>query len=224
VSVALGAEDTEALLRCAPTAYRTRINDVLLAALAWALARWTGRERVAVEVEGHGREEILDGVDLSRTVGWFTTMFPVALDVPASGEPDWRALIKSVRRQVLAVPANGLGYGALRYLGAPAVRERLAASGPGPQVVFNYLGQWDAQQREAGDGLFHAVHASLGQDHDPADRSCHALEVVGAVNHGRLEFSWYFQPDRCDQSTVEQVAGSFAGALRAIAQDSRKTA
>jgi non-ribosomal peptide synthase protein (TIGR01720 family) len=224
VSVTLSAQDTEALLRSAPTAYRTRINDVLLAALAWALSRWTGRERVAVEVEGHGREEIFDGVDLSRTVGWFTTMFPVALDVPAGGESDWRTLVKSVRRQVRAVPANGFGYAALRYLGPPAVRERLAAAGPGPQVVFNYLGQWDAQQREERDGLFYAVHASLGQDHDPVDRSSHTLEVVGAVNHGRLEFSWYYQPDRWARSTVEQVAGDFAGALRGIARDSRETA
>ncbi|MGH3923427.1 MAG: condensation domain-containing protein, partial [Pseudonocardiaceae bacterium] len=84
VSVLLTTEETDALLRWAPAVYRTRINDVLLAALAWALSRWTGRGRVSIDLEGHGREEILDGVDLSRTVGWFTTIFPVALDVAIS--------------------------------------------------------------------------------------------------------------------------------------------
>ena len=224
-SVELDTADTEALLRGAPTAYRTGINDVLLAALAWALARWTGQPRVAVDLEGHGREEILDGVDLSRTVGWFTTMFPVAFDVPADREqdsPDWRALVKSVRRQLRAVPGNGFGFGALRYLGAPATQDALAADRPGPQVAFNYLGQWDARSAEPDGGLVQAEHGSLGQDHDSADRGAHLLEVVGAAQGGRLAFTWFYQPDRHDHSTVESVAADFADALRRIARDCRE--
>ncbi|NYV78859.1 condensation domain-containing protein, partial [Streptomyces sp. UH6] len=110
LTVELDEEDTEALLRSAPTAYRTRVNDVLLAALALALARWTGGKRVRLDLESHGREDLLDGVDLSRTVGWFTTVHPVALsvDTPDDLGPgrDWRALVKSVRRQLRAVPGN----------------------------------------------------------------------------------------------------------------------
>jgi non-ribosomal peptide synthase protein (TIGR01720 family) len=220
VSVPLGAVETDALLHAAPTAYRTRINDVLLAALAWALSRWTGRGRVAIELEGHGREEILDGVDLSRTVGWFTTMFPVSLEVPAGDRPDWRALIKSIRRQLRTIPGNGLGFGALRYLGSPAARERLTADAAGPQVVFNYLGQWDAQSPdEVGTGLYRAVHASLGQDHDPAEQGTHRLDVVGAVSGGQLEFSWYYRPGVHERPTVERVATDFLDALRSIARD-----
>jgi hypothetical protein len=79
VPVALDAEDTDALLHAAPTAYRTRINDVLLTALGWALCRWTGHNRAYIDLEGHGREDLLDGIDLSRTVGWFTAIYPVAL-------------------------------------------------------------------------------------------------------------------------------------------------
>jgi amino acid adenylation domain-containing protein/non-ribosomal peptide synthase protein (TIGR01720 family) len=222
VSVRLDAADTEALLRGAPTAYRTGINDVLLAALAWALSRWTGRRRVAVDLEGHGREEILDGVDLSRTVGWFTTMFPVVLDVPVDGEqPEWRTLVKSVRRRLRAVPGNGLGFGALQYLGSPAVRDRLSVGLPGPQIAFNYLGQWDAHSAEPDGGLVHAEHGSLGQEDDPADRGSHLLEVVGATHGGRLAFTWYYSPDRHDRSTVESVVDGFAGALRHIARDCR---
>ncbi|OLB63920.1 MAG: hypothetical protein AUI10_13430 [Actinobacteria bacterium 13_2_20CM_2_72_6] len=222
VAVEVAAEETEALLRAAPAAYRTRINDVLLAALAWALSRWSGQERVAVALEGHGREDLLDGVDLSRTVGWFTTMFPVVLAVAAQDEPDWRTLVKSVRRQLRTVPGNGFGYGALRYLGPPEVRARLA-TGPGPQLVFNYLGQWDTQASDRPDGLYRAVHSALGQEHDPADRGSHPLEVVGAVDGGRLHFSWYYLPDRLHESTVARVAADFAGALRAIARDCSPT-
>ncbi|MGH3936831.1 MAG: amino acid adenylation domain-containing protein, partial [Pseudonocardiaceae bacterium] len=155
VSLRLGVEDTDALLRSAPAAYRTRINDVLLSALAWALCRWTGHSRVSIDLEGHGREEILDGIDLSRTVGWFTTLFPVALTVPDTTqfherEPRWRDLIRSVRRQLRAVPHHGFGFGALRYLGSSAARQRLASAGSGPQIAFNYLGQFDGAARDPG--------------------------------------------------------------------------
>jgi amino acid adenylation domain-containing protein/non-ribosomal peptide synthase protein (TIGR01720 family) len=235
VSVSLNASDTDALLRSAPTAYRTRINDVLLAAIAWALSRWTGQRTVAIELEGHGREDVLDGVDLSGTVGWFTTMYPVTLEVPAGAEPDWRGLVKSVRRQLRAVPGNGFGFGALRYLASAEVRDRLAACSPTPQITFNYLGQWDSLGQpdgsggptkpapETAGGLYRAVHGSFGQDYDPADRSSHLLEVVGAVQAGRLEFSFFYQLDLHDVSTVESLAGDFGDALRRIARDCSET-
>ncbi|MDN3054833.1 non-ribosomal peptide synthase/polyketide synthase [Streptomyces sp. SRF1] len=224
VPVTLGERDTEALLRAAPTAYRTRINDVLLAALALALSRWTGHERVCVELEGHGREDILDGVDLSRTVGWFTTMYPVSFELPADfdgGPPDWRGLVKSVRRRLRTVPGNGFGFGALRTFGPPALRERLSRGGAGPQIVFNYLGQWDARSARSRGGLVHAEHGSFGQDHDPREGGSHLLEVVGAVQDGRLGFSWRYRPDVHERATVEAVAGDFAAALREIAGDCR---
>jgi non-ribosomal peptide synthase protein (TIGR01720 family) len=219
VPVQLGPEETEALLRRAPTAYRTGINDVLLAALALALSRWTGQRRVGVDLEGHGREDLLDGVDLSRTVGWFTSIYPVTLEVPDTGDSDWRALIKSVRRQLRAIPGHGIGFGALRYLGPPAARDRLRAHSARPQVAFNYLGQWDTQPAGPHGRLCHAVHGSLGQDHDPADQGPYLIEIVGAVQAGRLEFSWYYQPGIHDLATIQAVARDFTDALRRIAHD-----
>jgi aryl carrier-like protein len=200
VSVALSAEETEALLRTAPAVYRTRINDVLLAALGWALSRWTGQSRVSIALEGHGREDVLDDVDLSRTVGWFTTISPVALELPDGDEPDWRIVVKSVRRQLRAVPGNGFGFGALRYLGSTAARDHLSGR-PGPQVAFNYLGQWDNGPQETGAALYRATHGSFGQDHDPADRGAHLLEVQGAVDSGTLAFS-------CPATAITGCCGS----------------
>ncbi len=222
VTVVLSADDTDALLRSAPAAYRTRVNDVLLAGLAWALARWTGCPDVAIALEGHGREDVLDGVDLNRTVGWFTTLFPVALsiedieDTEGTGETDWRTLVKSVRKQLRAVPGNGFGYGALRHLGTPEVRERLAGSTP--QISFNYLGQWDGAGGPATSGsLYAAVRGSLGRDHDPAEHHPHLLDLVGAVQDGELVFSLIYQPGCHDRRTAEALAGDFAAALRQIA-------
>ncbi|MFJ8593553.1 non-ribosomal peptide synthase/polyketide synthase [Streptomyces sp. NPDC093598] len=226
LTVELGEEDTAALLRAAPAAYRTRVNDVLLSALALALARWTGSDRVRLDLEGHGREDLLDDVDLSRTVGWFTTIHPVALQV---AEPDhlgpdrnWRTLVKSVRRQLRSVPGNGLGFGALRTFGPPEVRERLGAAAHG-QVVFNYLGQWDARPAASGGGLVRAEHGSFGQDHDPRDSGSHPLEVVGAVRDGRLAFTWHHRPGTYPTATVRRVAEEFAEALRHIARHARES-
>ncbi|OSZ57397.1 non-ribosomal peptide synthetase, partial [Streptomyces pharetrae CZA14] len=224
LTVELNEADTEALLRAAPTAYRTRVNDVLLAALALALARWTGREEVRLDLEGHGREDVLDDVDLTRTVGWFTTVHPVALQVPEPAglgpDRDWRTLVKSVRRQLRAVPGNGLGFGALRTFGPPEVRERLGRAAHG-QVVFNYLGQWDARPENPNDGLVRAEHGSFGRHHDPRDSGSHPLEIVGAVQRGRLSFTWHHRPALHTTDTVRRVAEDFAQALRHIAHHAR---
>ncbi|MBB5803972.1 amino acid adenylation domain-containing protein/non-ribosomal peptide synthase protein (TIGR01720 family) [Saccharothrix ecbatanensis] len=216
VTVELSEEDTDALLRGAPAAYRTRINDVLLTALAWALSRWTGSSRVAVDLEGHGREDVLD-VDLSRTVGWFTTMYPVALDVPEGTWRDgtWRDRVKSVRRQLRAVPGNGFGYGALRQHG-------LVPDAGRPAVSFNYLGQFDGGSAEA-TGLYRSALPSVGLDHDPADAGDHVLDVVGEAGK-TLGFTWYYHPSVHPAAEVEAVVADFAAALRAIAADCRGAA
>jgi non-ribosomal peptide synthase protein (TIGR01720 family) len=188
---------------------------------AWALSRWTGRNRIVIDLEGHGREEIFDGVDLSHTVGWFTTIFPVRLEIATSTEPNWRNLIKSVRRQLRAIPGNGFSFGALRYLGSPATQEQLSVNGHVPRISFNYLGQWDALPQDEERSLYWATHSAIGQERDPAERSGHLLDVVGEVGNGQLGFSWYYGTD-LQYSTVQSVADDFVDALRRIARDCRE--
>ncbi len=236
VSICLDTEDTAAVVRLAPAVYRTRINDVLLSALAWTLSQWTGQSRVSIDLEDHGREEILDDVDLSRTVGAFTTIFPVVLTLPGGAQPRWRDLIRAVRQQLRTVPHNGIGFGALRYLGTPEVRQRLALAGPGPQIAFNYLGQWEAVSQGLGShesgspepgvpylarGLYQDLHGSIGKAGEPTDPGPYLLEVAGAVREGQLSFSWRYRPDLYHQASVQAVADNFAEALKAIARDCR---
>ncbi|WP_018682964.1 non-ribosomal peptide synthase/polyketide synthase [Actinokineospora enzanensis] len=210
VSIELSTSDTDALLRGAPTAYRTRINDVLLAALARSLSTWTGRPSVAVHLEGHGREDILDDVDLSRTIGWFTTMFPIALTVP---DGEWRTVVRDVRKQLRSLPANGFGYSALRYLGT------LAEAGPAPEISFNYLGQFDSRATDESTGLFGTTLGAVGQDHHTDDRTGHLVDIVGEATDGKLAFAFYYHPDRHNATTIQTLADSFATALQSIAAD-----
>ncbi|MEV8550669.1 non-ribosomal peptide synthase/polyketide synthase [Streptomyces glaucescens] len=208
VTVSLGAEETRRLLQEVPDAYRTRVNDVLLCALGRVLARWIGQDRVVLALEGHGREDLFDGVDLSRTVGWFTTMFPVGLDVPR--DAGLAAALKTVKENLRAVPRGGVGYGALRHLHPTAGSELPAL----PQVAFNYLGQqdWNA----AGDGLLRAPHEGLTGGMDRSADRPHLIDVLGRVTGGRLEFTWSYSRRVHRHGTVARLAGETAEELRRI--------
>jgi amino acid adenylation domain-containing protein/non-ribosomal peptide synthase protein (TIGR01720 family) len=138
VSAELGLEATR-LLQEAGHAYGTEPLELLLAAVAAAFGRWTGGDSLLLDVEGHGREEALPGADLSRTVGWFTSLFPLLLRATADDDPGAR--LKAIKEQVRRLPRKGVGYGLLRYFSVrPEVRAELAAL-PRPEVAFNFLGR-----------------------------------------------------------------------------------
>ncbi|MCP4656649.1 MAG: AMP-binding protein, partial [bacterium] len=208
VTVELSPEETRSLLKEVPNAYRTRINDVLLAALARALAWWTGREEVVIDLEGHGREELDEDVDLARTVGWFTAIYPLRLDLSAAAGPG--ELLKTVKEQLRAVPRHGIGHGLLRYLRRG---EELAAL-PQPEVSFNYLGRVD--QGVAGSSRWLAVPEASGPDRGPGGPRTHLLAIDGAVTGGRLRMSWSYGTGVHDRATVEAVAGDFLTTLREL--------
>ncbi|HEV7451052.1 MAG TPA: condensation domain-containing protein, partial [Pseudonocardiaceae bacterium] len=215
VSVRLGRGDTDALLRRVPGVYRTQVNDVLLSALGRVLSAWTGRDRVLVALEGHGREEVLDGVDLSRTVGWFTTQFPVALTVPVVPDgTDWRAMLMSVKEQLRAIPRRGLGYGALRYLSPENSAATMLREDAQPQICLNYHGQWDVAPHS--DGLYRSWRDGLAPDHAPESARTYLLDVTGVVANGELELGWTYSENVHDEATVAQLASDMVEALRQI--------
>ncbi len=210
-SVRLGPAETEALLQRVPAAYRTQINDVLLAALGRVLGDWAGAP-VTIALEGHGREEIFDDVDLSRTVGWFTTIHPVTLAVPDGG---WGTALKSLKEQLRSIPGRGLGYGALRHLSEPGTPAHTALAGaPHPQISFNYLGQWDGTTSHS--GLVRARLAALGADQAPDQPRPHLVDIVAAVGDGELRIDWIHSPGTHATATVERLADAFLAALRSL--------
>ncbi|GAA2931350.1 amino acid adenylation domain-containing protein [Streptomyces enissocaesilis] len=203
VSTVLDAERTRLLLQEVPGTYRTQVNDVLLAALARVLCQWSGHERLLVDLEGHGREELFEGVDLSRTVGWFTTMFPVVLEA----HDDWGKQIKATKEALRAVPNRGLGYGALRHL-ADGLETM-----PRPQISFNYLGQFDG--RPDG-GLHESIVLNPGGEYAPEEERAHLLDAVGRVVDGQLVFDWAYSNGVHREETVRALAEQFTAELDAL--------
>ncbi|MBR1143098.1 non-ribosomal peptide synthase/polyketide synthase [Bradyrhizobium sp. AUGA SZCCT0431] len=201
---------TTRLLKEAPSAYRTQVNDLLLAALARAVSCWSRIDDVLVELEGHGREDIFAGAEISRTVGWFTTAFPVRLP---GGSGNDAALIKAVKEELRAIPARGLGYGILRYLGTEEQRHALSAI-PEPRIVFNYLGQFDASLGEG--ASFKVAPESAGAARSASAPLGRWLSINGQVRDGLLRLSFSFGRRRYQRATVERLAEHYAAALRGL--------
>ncbi|QAX84357.1 non-ribosomal peptide synthetase [Pseudomonas sp. DTU12.3] len=202
---------TRKLLQQAPAAYRTQVNDLLLTALARVICRWTGDTSALIQLEGHGREELIDGIDLSRTVGWFTSLYPVRL-TPQTALAD---AIKQVKEQLRAIPNKGLGFGALRYLGDDASRAALAAV-PQARITFNYLGQFDSQFDEA--ALFVPAAESAGREQSPLAPLSNWLEVSGQVYGAELKLSWTFSREMFNEATIQQLADDYAVELTALVE------
>lgn len=209
-SVRLSREETRELLQQLPPVYRTQINDVLLTSLGRTLERWAGAP-VTIVLEGHGREDLFDDIDLSRTVGWFTTAFPVSLAVPQS---DWGTALKSVKEHVRAIPRHGVGYGALRHLAAPHDDFQEHAEAHSPEISFNYLGQWDSSTRT--DGLIRKRLPGLGREQASDLLRPHLIDIVAAVTDGELTVDWIHSPGIHATSTVERLAAEFLATLREI--------
>ena len=208
VTCALSAAETQQLLHEVPALYHTRINDLLLAALAQSVTAWQSRRQptpsetptMLLDLEHHGREALDETLDLSRTVGWFTAIFPVALRV-AQTEPE--ALIKSIKEQLRQLPHNGIGYGILRYLNPETAM--LLAQLPKAEITFNYGGRFQESQA-----------TSLGGDQDAGERLAYRLRVDGGVIDNQLRFGWSYSEKLYRDETVEALAEGFIAALQAL--------
>lgn len=211
VSVSLSKEQTRNLLQDVPSVYNTQINDVLLTALVQSFTRWTGCSSLLVNLEGHGREDLFEGVDLSRTIGWFTSVFPVQLKLENSIHPG--ETLKSIKEQLRQIPQRGIGYGILRYLSKDKKNRGQLQKLPQPEISFNYLGQFD--QTQFGEGWKFAEESS-GEIHSPLGQRSHLLEIDGLIIHGRLQLDWRYSKNIHKQSTVKTLANYYLQALEAI--------
>jgi amino acid adenylation domain-containing protein/non-ribosomal peptide synthase protein (TIGR01720 family) len=205
----LTAAETAVLLRQLPAQQAVHINDVLLTALAHSLAAWSGAPTHLVDLEGHGREPLpgQPPLDSTRTVGWFTAIYPLLLTAGAAPLAD----LPAIQQQLQAVPRRGVGFGLLRYLCPDAaIRQEMAALPPA-QISFNYLGRLDA-----GGGDWRWLPDLPGTPYHAADLRTHLLHVNGRVTNGVLQMRWRYSQNVHTAQTISQLADGYMTHLRAM--------
>ncbi|WP_343745931.1 non-ribosomal peptide synthase/polyketide synthase [Chitinophaga sp.] len=206
--VRLDAAKTIALLQEAPRAYHTEINDILLCALAQAVAEWNGQQQVIIGLEGHGREDIAKGIDTTHTVGWFTSLYPVLLDV--AGKQDTGAALKSVKEQLRQVPDRGIGFGVLKYLAkAPALQGKDSWD-----IVFNYLGQSDRVVSEAGP-VRHADELP-GQAMSPDYPVHEKIAINSIIQNGELVLDWSYSTHHFEAADIAALSALYLKQLEEL--------
>ena len=212
VRVSLSVDETRALLQDVPEIYHTQINEVLMTALGRAIGAWIGEGSIVVDLEGHGREEEIGGVDLSRTVGWFTAIFPVLLKVSETEELG--TALKRVKEQLRGIPQHGIGFGMLKYLSEDeTVREQMRVIQCG-QVNFNYLGQFDQVAED--NALIRGAKESAGAAQSLDNPLPTLITVNSTVQGRRLEMIWTYSETVHRRETVEWLAEKYLASLRDI--------
>jgi non-ribosomal peptide synthase protein (TIGR01720 family) len=214
VSVSLSVNDTQSLLQEVPSAYQTQINDVLLTALTQTFTVWTGDTALLLELEAHGREDLFAGIDLSRTVGWFTALFPVRLDL--SNAETTAAALKAVKEQLRSIPNRGIGYGILRYLQNRDLHRGSQNTAISPQVRFNYLGQIDQVLAES--SLFKLAPEAVKNLRSSQSQRGVLLEINAMIRGEQLRLDWSYSRAIHHRSTITALAEQYLAALRHLIQ------
>ncbi|MCA9715211.1 MAG: amino acid adenylation domain-containing protein [Myxococcales bacterium] len=204
----LSVEETRRLLTDALAPYSLGVHELLLAAIARVVARWGDRRAVWIDLEGHGREDLLEDVELSRTVGWFTSLYPARIELPA--DDDVEGALLGVKEQLRAIPRRGVGYGLLRYLNPDGAALRW----PAPAISFNYLG---TLRREL-DPRFAVAREGVGPMILARGPRPHTLELNGLVRDGALELGVTYSRALHDDATIARLADELAAELRRLIQ------
>lgn len=208
----LSRHHTELLLTAVHKAYSTEMNDILLTALGLALQQWTGNNQFKISMEGHGRESYLDDIDISRTVGWFTSIYPVWLDMSDSEHKnnDERLghLIKQTKDMLHRIPHKGVGYGVLKY-----INKKWGSEKNSPEISFNYLGQFDQDIQSK---AFEVSDIKPGNEISPNWERPYAMDISGAISSGCLNLHIIYNRLQFEGKTIQTFAGHFKQTLENI--------
>lgn len=208
VTVQLDAAATSLLKADMHDAYNTKPVDIVLTAIAQAFQQWTGRKSLYIDLEKHGRDAPIDGYDVSRTIGWFTSCYATTLQLSDSSK--LRSSIIEIKEQLRALPNNGLGYGILRYLCENSTVRRRFHPSVDPEVLFNYLGQNSGAKLHS---LFSPCTAYELPSRASENRKHHLIEINASIIDGRLTTDWIYSAKVHRRTTIETVANDYTNAL-----------
>ncbi|WP_330182290.1 amino acid adenylation domain-containing protein [Nocardia sp. NBC_01503] len=222
----IDAETSSAALELIPERFHCGADDALLTALALAAARWRGNNRTLLTLEGHGREEaILPGADISRTIGWFTSVYPVALDLRGiniddafEGGSAAGIALKTVKEQLRAIPDKGVGFGMLRYLNTATAASLSGADTP--QLSFNYLGRTGAGAMDADTPWLPKYFDATNDDAAPLAA---AVDINAIHTDAGLEVTWAYASRLLSEARVREFAELWAAALTALTSHARRS-
>ncbi|MGD1875552.1 MAG: condensation domain-containing protein [Mastigocoleus sp.] len=212
IEIVLSPEHTQALLKEVPTAYNTQINEILLTALVQTFAQWTGEASLFIDLEGHGRTELFDNLNLSRTVGWFTNIFPVNLDLEELSDINHPGEAIKLIKEQLRIPNNGIDYSLWRYLKTDETQNKIINNKtPQPEISFNYLGQFDSILTNS--HIFELAKESSGVTQDPNSPRRYLLEINGAIIEEKLRFTWTYSNHYYDKSAIDNLGEKYLESL-----------
>lgn len=208
MKIELSLEETDNLLKNVNHAYRTEINDILLSALGLTLQEWAETDQILINLEGHGREEIIEQAHISRTVGWFTSQYPVLLDMHKSDDLSYH--IKVVKENLRKIPNKGIGYEILKYITAKELKPPLSFKLT-PEITFNYLGQFDSDlDRKSFIRSPYSGGNSLGADGknniSPETKSYMVLNITGVIEGGRLNLSFSYSDQQYKEESIIKLS------------------
>jgi amino acid adenylation domain-containing protein/non-ribosomal peptide synthase protein (TIGR01720 family) len=210
LSFSLDEGETHDLLTKANHAFGTEINDILLTALAMGIKETWNHTRVLISLEGHGREEIMTDIDISRTLGWFTSAYPLVLDV--TPENDLARQIKEVKETIRKIPNKGIAYGILKYLTREENKKDTRFQ-LNPQFGFNYLGQFDA---DVGEMSFEMANQYSGDAMSPDGERESEFDVSGMIANNRLLLTITYNQNHYRPETIAALLGHFQTQLTRI--------
>ncbi len=210
LSFSLEEDETDLLLTSVHKAFGTEVQDILLTALALGLREQWGIDRLLVTLEGHGREEIEAGIDLSRTVGWFTSTYPAAFAI--ASHADWGLHITTVKEMLRKVPNRGIGYGVLANLTPRELldREEIVVRSP---MIFNYLGQFDTDVSRL---PFAIASEMAGNERHPKSVRLYDWNISVMIAGGRLEFFIIFSSRQYKEETIRSVLARIECRLKSL--------
>lgn len=209
----LSPKMTHDVLKTIPHTLHVDINDILLTALFQTICKWTGQSKIIFDLEGHGREDIAS-INLARTVGWFTGVFPVLLKDQSNS---LKASLFEIQAQLKKIPIKGVGYGILKFLNEdPNIRKCLNHTIDVP-IRFNYLGQFD--QNSDDDPLFEFDEEPLSSPIDPENKRTHLLLVESWVSRGQFQITWHYSDNYHRAETIEKLALTFNETLESLIEE-----
>ncbi|MFY0631879.1 MAG: amino acid adenylation domain-containing protein, partial [Flavobacteriaceae bacterium] len=212
LSFSLNKESTKNLLQKVHGVYGTEINDLLLSAIALVLNKKEGKDKIVIGLEGHGREQLFENIDISRTTGWFTTLFPVLLTMP-NQERDIKNLIIDTKEMLRSIPNRGIGFGLLKYL-VDDENIRNEFKDDFHHFLFNYLGSFDNSFDKK--KTINFVNVDKGSDISLSNKNVFNVAVNCLVLDGELQVNWSYDSNRYEESTIKQLAKSYIQVLEEL--------